>query len=192
MAGRQEHQACGETSAGELTSELESRPLASLIGVVVEGQVDATTRPIDQLSPLHGCQMGADGAGSIAKTGLPQHCQVKQTFDQDHGGAVVECLPSKQAAFGAGQELVRESAADTAAIQVDDVTLLAAGEQDAAPEAVPALPADQPGLAQRLEGIAEGRQMAVQSPAGSVADTQFFNEVGSCSPRPCRYSTASA
>ena len=65
--------------------------------------------------------MGADGAIGITKTGLPQHRQVKQTFDQDHGGAVVECLPSKPAAFGAGQELVRESAADTAAIQVDDV-----------------------------------------------------------------------
>src|SRR5215470_9742786 len=70
----------------------------------------------------------------------------------------------------AGQELVRESAAYTPAIQVDDLTVLAAGEQDAAPEAVVALPADQPGLPQRLEGIAEGRQMAVQTPAGSVAD----------------------
>jgi hypothetical protein len=37
-----------------------------------------------------------------------------------------------------------ESGADTATIQVDDVTLLAAGEQDAAPEAVVALPAVSP------------------------------------------------
>src|SRR5215472_2795386 len=123
--------------------------------------------------------MGADGARGIAKTGLPEHRQVKQTFDQDHAGEVAECLPSKQAALRAGQELMRESAADTTAIQVDDLTLLAAGEQDAAPEAVVALPADQPGPAQRLEGIAEGRQMAVQIPAGSVADAQFFNEGGS-------------
>src|SRR5215472_4930616 len=122
--------------------------------------------------------MSADGAGGIAETGLPEHRQVKQTFDQDHAGEVAECLPSKQAACGTGQELVRESAADTAAIQVDDLTLLAAGEEDATPEAVVALPADQPGPAQRLEGIAEGRQMAVQTPAGSVADTEFFNEGG--------------
>ena len=78
----------------------------------------------------------------------------------------------------AGQQLVGESAADTAAIQVDDLTLLAAGEQDAAPEAVVALPADQTGAPQRLEGIAEGRPRAVQTPAGSVADAQFFQEGG--------------
>src|SRR6516162_2508723 len=109
--------------------------------------------------------MSADGAGGIAKTSLPEHRQVKQTFDQDHAGEVAECLPSKQAAFGSGQELVWESAADTTAIQVDDLTLLAAGEQDAAPEAVVALPADQTGPPQRLEGIAEGRQIVVQIPA---------------------------
>ena len=66
----------------------------------------------------------------------------------------------------------------TAAIQVNDVTLFAAGEQDAAPEAVVALPADQPGSAQRLEGIADGRQMAVQIPTRSVADAQFFHQDG--------------
>jgi hypothetical protein len=122
--------------------------------------------------------MSAHGALGMAKTGLPEHRQVKQTFDQDHAGEVADGLPSKQAAFRAGQQLVRESTADTTAIQVDDVTLFAAREQDAAPEAVATLWADQPGAPQRLEGIAEGRQMAVLTPAGGVADGSFFQEGG--------------
>jgi hypothetical protein len=55
VAGRQRDQACGETGASELTGEAVRSPLAGLIVIVVEGQVDTTTRLITQLSQLQRC-----------------------------------------------------------------------------------------------------------------------------------------
>jgi hypothetical protein len=59
---------------------------------VVEGKVNATLRRIAPLSQLQESQMGADGARGMAKTGLPQHCQIKQSFDQDDAGEVADRL----------------------------------------------------------------------------------------------------
>jgi hypothetical protein len=69
-----------------MITKMETRsPLAGLVGIAVEGDKDATARLITKLGPLLRCQMSADGAGGVAKTGLPQRSQVQQAFDQDHG-----------------------------------------------------------------------------------------------------------
>jgi hypothetical protein len=68
--------------------------------------------------------MGADGAGGVAKAGLPQHGQVKQSFDQNHGGVTADRIPSKQVSLGTRQKPVREGGADAAAVEVDDVAVL--------------------------------------------------------------------
>jgi hypothetical protein len=40
-------------------------PLARLVGVAIEGDIDATARLITKLGPLLRCQMDADGAGGV-------------------------------------------------------------------------------------------------------------------------------
>ena len=78
-----------------------SRPLSSLVIILVEGDVDSPARRIGKLRQMSGAQIGADGAGGIAKAGLPQDGEIEQTFDQDHRGEVPNRVPGEQAAFGA-------------------------------------------------------------------------------------------
>ena len=47
--------------------------LAGLVGIVVEGDINVAAGLIAKLRQLRWCQMGADGAGGIAKAGLPEH-----------------------------------------------------------------------------------------------------------------------
>src|ERR1044072_2015448 len=97
--------------------------------------------------------MRADGAGGVPKTSLPQHRQVKQAFDEDHGRKCADRLPGKQASLGARQQAVRESHADTAPIQVDRTALLTAREDHAPTKSVTTLWIDQSCPQQQIEGI---------------------------------------
>ena len=71
-----------------------------------------------------------------------------------------------------------EGDADTAAVQVDDAAVLAAGEDDALVEGVAALGVDEAGALQQIEGIALGYEMTPQAPAGGIADPQFLDQGG--------------
>ena len=76
-----------------------------------------------------------------------------------------------------------KAVADTAAIEIDDLALLAAGEDHSPAEGVAALVVDQADVEQQIERIAWVGEMTSQISAGSVADAQFLDEVGSRSPR---------
>ena len=157
---RQGSYAHGHPSAFQAPGKLAGSCLAGVIFILVKDKVDRTTRPIAKLGQLCRCQMSADGACGIAKAGLPQRGQVEQAFDQDHGGKMADRLPGKQAALGARQQPVGEGRADTAAVEVDGLAVLAAGKDHTPTEGVTALAIDQPYLQQPIEGIAEGGQMA--------------------------------
>ena len=90
--------------------------LAGVVFILVEDDVDRAIEAIGELLELLGCQMGAEGAGGVAKAGLPQYRQVEQAFDQDHGVAAADRLPGEQAAFGARQQAVGEGGAGPASL----------------------------------------------------------------------------
>jgi hypothetical protein len=46
--------------------------------------------------------MGAQGAGEVTKTGLPQHGIIEQSFDKNHLGALPHLFPGIQATLGTG------------------------------------------------------------------------------------------
>lgn len=69
-----------------------------------------------------------------------------------------------------------EGGSDTAAVEVDDVSALAAWEDDAPVESVAALWVEQAETLQEIEGIALNREMTAQAPARSIADSQFFDQ----------------
>src|SRR4051794_37314778 len=62
-----------EASALEALGKEARSFLAGLVGILVKGDVDATAGLIRELGPLRGCQVSADGAGGVAKAGLPEH-----------------------------------------------------------------------------------------------------------------------
>ena len=122
--------------------------------------------------------MGADGAGGVAKAGLPEHGQVEQTLYQDHGGEVADGLPCKQAPLGTRQHAMREGGSDTAAIEIHDLALLAARKDRAPAECVAAVMGDQTCGAQPIEAITLGGEMLPQVPAGRLSDAQFCDKGG--------------
>jgi hypothetical protein len=73
---------------------------------------------------------------------------------------------------------MRKGIANTAAIQVDDVILLAAGENHAVAKSIEALRTNQAGFEQPFQGIAEGLQVRAQVAAAGIADAEFLDESG--------------
>src|SRR5712691_11304476 len=71
---------------------------------------------------------------------------------------------------------MREGGADTAAVEVHDMSILAAREDDTPVEGIAALRVDQAGALEQLEGVALVREMTPQIPARGVADAQFFDQ----------------
>ena len=71
-----------------------------------------------------------------------------------------------------------EGGAGTAAVEVDDASVLAAGEDDALVEGVVALGVDEAGAPQQIEGIALGEEMTPQASAGGITDLQFPDQGG--------------
>ena len=69
-----------------------------------------------------------------------------------------------------------EGIANTAAIQVDDVILLAAGENHAVAKSIGALRTNQARFEQLLQGVAEGLQVRAQVAAMGIADAEFLDE----------------
>jgi hypothetical protein len=62
-------------------------------------------------------------------------------------------FPGDQVALGAGEESMGEGGAGAAAVQVDDVAVPAAEEDDALVEGVVALRVDKVGAPQQIDGI---------------------------------------
>src|SRR5215469_16039727 len=71
-----------------------------------------------------------------------------------------------------------EGTANAATIQVDDVILLAAGENHAVAKSIEALRTHQARFEQPFQGIAEGLQVRTQVAATGIANTEFLNESG--------------
>lgn len=115
--------------AFQTLTELLRGLLTGLVCILVKDEVDHTARRAAKLIHPGGRQMCADGGSGIAKAGLPQHGQVEESLHQDHGGELADRVPGKQAALGARQQTVRERGADTAAIEIDDLAVLAAGSR---------------------------------------------------------------
>ena len=65
---------------------------------------------------------------------------------------------------------------ETAAVEVDQATVLATGENDAPIEGVASLRVEQADTPQEIERIAVLREMTAQAPARSVADAQFLDQ----------------
>ena len=71
---------------------------------------------------------------------------------------------------------MREGSADTAAVEVDDVLVLAQREDDALIEGIRTLRVDETDCSQQFEGIALCREMTAQTSSRSVTDAQFSNQ----------------
>ena len=134
--------------------------LTGSVVVLVKGEVNLTRRRIGDLMELGRCQMCAEGAGGVAKAGLPQHGQVEEAFDQDHGGELANRFPGEQPAPEAWKESVDEGVAETAAIKVDNASVLATREGDAAIEGIATLPVDQAEASQEIDRTALSHEMA--------------------------------
>src|SRR5258708_33056978 len=85
----------------------------------------------------------AQGAGESAKTCLPQHGIVEQTFNQNHRGKLANGFPGEQAALGAWKESMGDGGNDSAAVEVDDASALAAREDNAPVESIMTLRVEQ-------------------------------------------------
>jgi hypothetical protein len=152
--------------------------LAGLILILIEGDVDTTIRVYVQLGQMRSSQVGTDGTSGIAESCLPQHGEIEQALDQDYVAELLDRFPGKQAAFRTGQEAMREGIANAAAIQVDDVILLTAGEDNAAAKSIGALRSNQARIEQTFQGVAEGLQVRAQVAAAGIANTEFLDEPG--------------
>ena len=71
-----------------------------------------------------------------------------------------------------------QGVAQTAAVEVDDASVLAAGEDHAPVESVAALGVEQADPLQEIARIALSREMTAQAPAGGVADAQLLEQGG--------------
>ena len=69
---------------------------------------------------------------------------------------------------------MRECGPDTAAVQVDDLAVLAAGEDDAPAEGIAAVVIDQADFQQQIERTAPGGQMTAEVSAQSITDAEFL------------------
>ncbi len=134
----QENAASGDALRAQTLCELLRGLLSAAVGVDIEGEINGA-RVVAQLLKLVSVEMRAQRAGDMAKTYLPQHCEVEQTFNQNHRGKLANRFPGEQAALGAGKESMGEGGSDTAAVEVDDASALAAREDDAPVEGVAAL-----------------------------------------------------
>jgi len=103
----------------------------------------------------------------MAKARLPQHGIVEQTLNENHLGTLLNLLPGIQATLGAGEEPMSEGGSDTAAVEIDDVSVLAAGEDDASVEGIAALCIEQAETLQEIARIALSGEMPAQAPAGA-------------------------
>ena len=151
--------------------------MSTAVGVDIEGEINGA-RVVAQLLKLVSIEMRAQRAGDMAKTYLPQRCEIEQTFHQNHRGKLANRFPSEQAALGAGKESMGEGGSDTAAVEVDDASALAAREDDASVEGVAALCVEQAETLQKIARIALSGEMPAQVPAGGVANAQFFDQDG--------------
>jgi len=71
-----------------------------------------------------------------------------------------------------------EGGADAAAVEVDDASAVAAGEDNTLAESIVALWSDEAESLQEIERIALNGEMATQISARGVADAQFFDQGG--------------
>src|SRR5271157_2367496 len=150
---------------------------AATVGIDIEGEINSA-RAVAQLAKLVEGKMGAQATGGVAETCLPQHREIEQAFDQNHAGELANRFPGDQVALGAGEESMGEGAAGAAAVQVDDASVLVAGEDDALVEGVVALGVDEAGAPQEIEGIALGEEVTPQAPARRITDLQFPDQGG--------------
>src|SRR5882724_8980244 len=125
----QEDAASGDTLRLETMCQPLRSLLAAAISIDIEGEINGA-RAVAQLAKLAGVEMGAQRTGEVAKTGLPPHGIVEQSFDQNHLGALPHSFPGIQATLGARQEAMGEGVAEAAAVEVDQATVLATGEND--------------------------------------------------------------
>ena len=63
-----------------------------------------------------------------------------------------------------------EGGSDTAAVEIDDASALAAREDDAPVKGIVALPVEQAETLQEIERVTVSGEMAAQAPAGGIAD----------------------
>jgi hypothetical protein len=69
-----------------------------------------------------------------------------------------------------------EGGTETATVEVDEVSILVAGEHHAPVESVLALPVDEAEALQEIESVAARHKMTPQAPAGGVSDAEFFEQ----------------
>ena len=138
MAIRQEHTAGDDAVRAETLCELLCGLLAAATGIDIEGEINGA-RAIAQLSKLVSIQMCAQRAGDVAKACLPQHGIVEQSLDENHLGTLLNQVPSIQATLGSREEAMGEGSSDAAAVEIDDASVLTAGEDDAPVESIVAV-----------------------------------------------------
>lgn len=71
-----------------------------------------------------------------------------------------------------------EGRAPATAVEVDDVSLVAAGKNQAVIEGIAALRVEEADAPQQLKRVALGQQMTPQVSAGGIADPEFLDQAG--------------
>ena len=175
MAIGQEDAASDDALPPETMCELLRGLLAAAIHVDIEGEINGAWA-VAQLSELVSVKMRTQRAGDVAKTGLPQHGIVKQSFNENHLGVLLNLLPGIQATLRAGEKSMSESGSGTAAVEVDDASVLAARKDDAPVESVTALRVEQAETPQEIARIALSGEMPAQAPTRGITDAQFFDQ----------------
>ena len=73
---------------------------------------------------------------------------------------------------------MREGGAGAAAVEIDDMFLLAQREDDTPIESIRPLQVEQADLPQQIEGITLTREMTTQASAGGTTDLEFLDQAG--------------
>ena len=76
---------------------------ASLVFILVEGNIHTAVRVLAELSQLGRSQTSTDSTGGIAESCLPQHGEIEQALDQDYVGGLPDRFPGEQAALERGR-----------------------------------------------------------------------------------------
>ena len=176
MTIRQKNATCGGTVHDKALDQLACSPLAALVLIGIEGEIDGAFA-FAQLAELVLVELCTQRAGHVMESSLPQGNIVEQPFDQDHLGAVTNLFPCIQAALTAGQEAVGEGSADAAAVEVDNMLVLPQRKHDALTESVRAASVDEADPSQQIERMPLRHEVTAQHPAGSVTDIEFPDQI---------------
>jgi len=94
VASGQEDATSGDALCAQALCQLLRDLLAAAVPVDIEGEIN-NARTVTQLLKLFSVEMGAQRTSGVAKTCLPQHRKIEQTFNQNYRGKLAKPIPRR-------------------------------------------------------------------------------------------------